>query len=350
MSFYYSMFRISLYLSILWALVLFSSCDRKDSAIAVPIKIKRFDLDLKKFDTTNFEISEKTMIQKYGDVYNFYIEKLMGLGSLDPKNSYYYRPHLSRFLSEEYPSIMDTIDQYITPNVSGIEKELGICYHQLSKHFPETKPSTIYSFFISPMGANPAAAFSYGQDTIGFNWFNYLGQNFSLYKNLYEGYSYMIKWNQRDYLARNIMLVEYNLLREKQAAKELHSELIYAMIEKGKEFNYLDKICPDMKDAVKIGYTEAQMKWCEENEYEIWAYFKENKVLYSTEVMVLKRMTEEGPTTPGMPSESPGMVGAWTGWQIIKAYQSRANKPLKELLAASPKEILKQSNYKPKKQ
>jgi hypothetical protein len=86
-----------------------------------------------------------------------------------------------------------------------------------------------------------------------------------------------------------------------------------------------------MKDAVKIGYTDAQMKWCEENEYEIWAYFKENKVLYSTEVMDLKRMTEEGPSTPGMPSESPGMVGAWTGWQIIKAYQSGANKPLKEI-------------------
>ncbi len=245
------MFRISLYLSIICVLVLFSSCDRKDSAGAVPIKIKRFDLDLRKFDTTNFGISEKTMIQKYGDVYTFYIEKLMGLGSIDAKNSYYYRPHLSNFLSEEYPSIMDTLDQNITPKVLEIEKELGICYHHLSKYFPEKKTSTIYSFFISPNGANPISAFSYGEDTIGFNWFNYLGKNFSLYKTIYEGYSYMIEWNQRDYLARNIMLVEYNLIREKQAAKEVHSELIYAMIEKGKEFYYLDKICPDMKDAVK---------------------------------------------------------------------------------------------------
>lgn len=349
MRFSSNMFRFSLILVIASTIILFSSCDRTDSAGVVPIKIHRFDLDLKKFDTTNFEISEKTMFQKYGDVYPFYIEKLMGLGSLDAKNPYYYRPHLSRFLSEEYPSIMDTLDLYITPNLSEIEKELGVCYGHLSKHFPEKKPSTIYSFFISPMGANPAAAFSYGQDTVGFNWFNYLGKTFSLYKPLYEGYNYMIEWNQRDYLARNIMLVEYNLLQEKQGTKEAHSELIYAMIEKGKEFYYLDKICPNMKDAVKIGYTDAQMKWCEENEYEIWAYFKENKVLYSTEVMDLKRMTEEGPSTPGMPSESPGMVGAWTGWQIIKAYQSGANKPLKELLATSPKEILKQANYKPKK-
>ena len=81
------------------ALILFYSCDRADRAVAVPIKIQRFDLDLKKFDTTNFEISEKTMIQKYGDIYTFYIEKLMGLGSLDTKNSYYYRPHLSGVLS-----------------------------------------------------------------------------------------------------------------------------------------------------------------------------------------------------------------------------------------------------------
>jgi len=289
------------------------------------------------------------MSQKYGDVYPFYIEKLMGLGSMDPKNSYYYRPHLTRFLSEEYPSIMDTLDKYITPGVTQIEEDLGQCYARLAEYFPDKKPSIVYSFFISPMGANPAAAFSYGKDTVGFNWFSYLGKDFSLYKPLYEGYNYMIEWNQPVYLSRNIMLVEYNLLHEKYNPHEQYSELVYAMIEKGKEFYYLDKICPDMKNAVKIGYTEAQMKWCEENEFEIWAYFKENKVLYSTEVMDLKRMTEEGPTTPGMPSESPGMVGAWVGWQMVKSYQASQYKSLKDLIATSPKEILKLANYKPKK-
>jgi hypothetical protein len=326
-----------------------TSCDREKLADIEPIKIQRFDLDLLKFDTAQFEASEKKMLGQYGDVYTFFVEKLMGLGSLDTKNSYYYRPHMNRFLGEEYPSIMDTLKRYILNDVPKIEEELTKSYQHLCAHFPEKKPSVVYSFFISPMGANPAAAFSYGRDTVGFNWFNYLGKEFSLYPPLYEGYNYMIEWNQKEYLNRNIMLVEYNLLSEKYKSKEDYSELIYHMIEKGKEFYYLDKICPDMGHHIKIGYTPAQYKWCEENEFEIWAYFKENKVLYSIETIDIKRMTEEGPTTPGMPAESPGMVGAWAGWQIVKSYQVKEKKSLKELMQTSPKEILKMANYKPTK-
>jgi len=328
---------------------LFYSCEREQLADVGEVKIQRFDLDLLKFDTTNFEQSEKKMIKKYGDIYSFYIEKLMGLGSIDSTNQYYYKPHMKELLRGEYPAILDTIYTYVSKDQKKIEDKLTDCYQRLCAHFPEKKPSIIYSFFISPMGANPASAFTYGKDTVGFNWFNYLGRTFSLYPPLYEGYTYMIEWNQPSYIPRNIMLVEYNLLKEKYGTKDAYSEVVYNMIEKGKEFYFLDKVCPEMGDAVKIGYTEEQYKWCEGNAYEIWAYFKENKVLYSTETIDIKRMTEPGPTTPGMPSESPGMVGAWTGWQIVRSYQSKFNKPLKELLKTSPKEILKNAHYKPEK-
>jgi hypothetical protein len=325
------------------------SCDHEKLAEIEPIKIKRFDLDLLKFDTAQFEVSEKKMIQLHGEIYPFYIEKLMGLGSIDPNNSYYYKPHLTRFLRGEYPAMMDTMNQLVTGDIDKFENELTQSYQNLCTYFPAKKPSVVYSFFISPMGSNPAAAFSFGQDTVGINWFNYLGKDFSMYKPLYEGYNYMVEWNQPEYLTRNVMLVEYNLLYEKYKTTEEYSELIYNMIEKGKEFYYLDKVCPDMKDHIKIGYSVAQDKWCKENEFEIWAFFKENKVLYSIETMDIKRMTEQGPTTPGMPSESPGMVGAWVGWQIVKAYQARENKSLQELIQTSPKEIMKSANYKPKK-
>ena len=332
---------------LLFALLI--SCDHENLDEIEPIKIKRFDLDLLKFDTAQFEVSEEKMLQQYGDVYIFYIEKLMGLGSMDSTSSYYYKPHLNRFLSGEYVAMMDTMNRLVSGDVAKFEKELTLSYQRLCANFPEKKPSKVYSFFISPMGSNPAAAFSYGQDTIGINWFNYLGKGFSLYRPLYEGYSYMVEWNQPEYLSRNVMLVEYNLLHEKYKTKEEYSELIYNMIEKGKEFYFLDKVCPDMKDHIKIGYTADQNQWCQENEFEIWAYFKENKVLYSIETMDIKRRTEEGPTTPGMPGESPGMVGAWVGWQIVRAYQAKENKSLKELIQTSPKEIMKGANYKPQK-
>lgn len=329
--------------------ILLYSCQNQKKADIADIKIERFDIDLKAFDTNQFEKSEAKMIAKYGDIYTFYVEQLMGLGHLKSGDQYYYKPIMERFLSGEYPAMMDSCDKYVIKDIGKFESELTDCYGRLIYHFPNKKVSKIYSFFISPMGANPQAAFSYGHDTIGFNWFNYLGRDFSLYKPLYEGYNYMIEWNSPEYLARNIMLVEYNLLKEKYPS-ENSSELIYLMIEEGKKYYYLDQVCSESKDHTKIGYTEAQQKWCVENEYEIWAYLKENKLLYTIEAMDIKRLTLEGPTTSGMPGTSPGMVGSWVGWQIVKKYMSEnSSVKLPDLLKTSAKDIFKASEYKPKK-
>ena len=51
-----------------------------------------------------------------------------------------------------------------------------------------------------------------------------------------------------------------------------------------------------------------------------------------------------------MPSNSPGKVGAWLGWQIVKAYmKENPNTTLKELIAIKDgQKILTGSKYKPK--
>ncbi len=340
-----------IFLLFLSFLMLFS-CDyfKEKSSSTRPIKIIRFDLDLKDFDTKNFDASDATLYKKYGDLYTFYIEGLMGIGKQNPKSDeLYYQKFFPKFHDGEYVAMMDTFEKRIFPKIPEIENQLGSAYANLNKEFPEKKPSNVFSFFISPQGANPQAAFSYGNDTIGFNWFNYLGKDFSLYEPFYAGYTYMLEWNSSEYIPRNIMLVEYNLLKEKYPSSESSDQLIHQMIEEGKKFYFLDKVCPDMKDWTKIGYSEKQYMWCEENQMEAWSYFIENKLLYSVEAMDAKKYTQEGPTTSGMPSESPGMVGTWIGWQIVKKYADVSGKNLKEILKTSPREIMAKANYKPKK-
>jgi len=341
--------RYVVFLAILFTLF---SCNRNadQSADISPIKLIRFDKDLRAFDTNQFEQSDEIMIKKYGELYSFYIEDLMGLGKQSPKTDEdYYQKYIPRFLSGEYPAMMDSCEKYVIKDIDKIEKSITESYANLIGLFPEKKPSKVFSFFISPMGANPQAAFSYGNDTIGINWFNYLGRDFGLYKPIYEGYTYMIEWNSQEYIPRNIMLVEYNLLKEKHKTNEELSELIYKMIEEGKKMYFLDLVCKQIPEHTKIGYNEAQLKWCRENEFEIWAYFKENKLLYSLDNLEAKRYTEEGPSTPGMPQGSPGMVGTWTGWQIVKKYMSSHHIPMSKLMEMSPKEIFKNSEYKPEK-
>lgn len=340
----------TLFLSIL--LGLGSGCQwlTEKTSHSTPVHFIRFDEDLLHFDLNNFDASDAAMLQKYGDIYVFYIEGLMGIGRQSPKtDELYYGKYFPKFLEGEYRSMMDSCRRIIFPKIPKLEEDLGESYAMLQKHFPEKKASKVYSFFISPMGANPQAAFSYGQDTIGINWFNYLGKDFSLYPSVYEGYSYMIAWNQPQYLPRNVMLVEYNLLKEKYPTQDPSDQLIHQMIEEGKKYYYLDMVCSEASDATKIGYSEQQYQWCVDNQVEIWGYFLENKLLYSVETMDVKRYTQEGPTTNGMPSESPGMVGTWIGWQIVRKYADISGKSLREILQTSPKEIMSKSNFKPKK-
>lgn len=333
--------------------IVYTSCNffnpTKDVKEITPIKFIRFDKDLQQFDPKKFKESETTLLKKYPEIYPFYIQKLMGLGVLSPETSQeYYGNYFPEFLGGEYNALMDSFENQLFPKIPELEKDITLAYSHLIYHFPEKKAPKVFSFFVSPNGANPQAAFSYGTDTIGINWFNYMGVDFSLYNLVYEGYMYMKEWNQPSYMARNIMLVEYNNLYTQSS--NLQDELIYKMVEEGKKYYFLDKVSPETKDWVKIGYSESQYKWCVENELDIWSFLKEHKLLYSLEIMDTKRYTQEGPTTTGMPKESPGMVGTWIGWQIVKKYaENSPNKTLKEILNTSAKEIVKIANYKPQK-
>jgi uncharacterized protein YjaZ len=48
-------------------------------------------------------------------------------------------------------------------------------------------------------------------------------------------------------------------------------------------------------------------------------------------------------------NESPGRVGAWIGWQIVRSYMKNNEVSLKQLLVMDATEIFNNSKYKPKK-
>jgi hypothetical protein len=325
------------------------SCDfleNKDKA-NTEIKFNRFDKQLLLFDENQFEASDAKMKKEFGELYTFYIEQLLGIGQTSkPDSLHYYKEFFPPFFKGEYKAMMDTISKRLDNEIPKVEKSLSASYQILEKEFPKKKKTHLYTFFISPNGANPSPAFSYSDSIVGINLFNFLGKDFVFYRGLFEGYNYMLEWNQPSYISRNVILVEYSLLNTDPTR---YDEVIYNMIEEGKKLYFLDKVCEDLPDEIKIGYSKNQLDWCRENEYNIWTFFIENKLLYSIDVMDVKRYTEEGPTTPGMSGESPGKVGAFIGWQIVKKFMDKKNASLQEMMIYSPKEILKTANYKPSK-
>ena len=129
--------------------------------------------------------------------------------------------------------------------------------------------------------------------------------------------------------------------------------LLSLMIYYGKELYLKDMLLPDVPDYNKIGYTKAQLEWSFANESEMWRYFVENKLFYDTDSRLPNRFINPAPFSKfylGFDNESPGRLGQWLGWQIVRAYMdNNKNVTLHQLLATDAKTIFDNSKYKPKK-
>jgi len=128
----------------------------------------------------------------------------------------------------------------------------------------------------------------------------------------------------------------------------LLSQMIYA----GKELYIKDLLLPEYSDADKMGYKPEQIKWCQENEGYMWRYFIEKKMLYDTDQKLIPRFINPAPFSKfylEIDNESPGRVGSWIGWQIVRSFMENNEVSLQQLLLIDNKELFEKSKYKPKK-
>ena len=137
-----------------------------------------------------------------------------------------------------------------------------------------------------------------------------------------------------------------------KVAPPTNRSFLALMIYKGKQLYLKDKLLPDYSDAAKIAYTDSQIQWCKENEYQMWSYFIENNILFEANMKNEFRFINNAPFSKfylGLDKESPGRVGQWLGWQIVRSYMENNDTSLKEMLALDAKTIFDKSKYKPAK-
>lgn len=120
----------------------------------------------------------------------------------------------------------------------------------------------------------------------------------------------------------------------------------------GKLLYFKDVMLPNVSDAEKMGYTPQQIAWATENEPNIWSYFVENELLYSTDAKLVNRFIANAPFSKfylNIDNDSPGRLGQYIGWQIVKAYAKNNNENVFSILQKSTQELFNNSKFKPKK-
>ncbi len=128
--------------------------------------------------------------------------------------------------------------------------------------------------------------------------------------------------------------------------------LLGQMIYYGKKLYLEDLWLPTISDAEKIGYTEEELKWAKENEVEMWRYFIEKELLYSTDPKLGSRFINPAPFSKfylEIDNDSPGMIGRYLGWQIVRGYMKNNKVDVQQLMILDANEIFTNSKYKPKK-
>ena len=173
----------------------------------------------------------------------------------------------------------------------------------------------------------------------------YLGVDHEFYASFYD----YIKQNlNKDQIVSDLATAYAERLIYQPKRSTFLEEMIYF----GKQLYFKDLLIPFKEDYEKIGYLPEQYEWAQDNEFYIWQYFVENELLYETDRKLLTRFIIPAPFSRfnlELDSESPGRLGQYIGWKIVKSYMENNTTPLVKMLQMEATDIFKNAKFKPKK-
>lgn len=182
-------------------------------------------------------------------------------------------------------------------------------------------------------------------DLLIVNLSNYLGEAHEFYQNIPIYFAENMTPSQMVPDIADKYAKRYNFQGQR---KIFLDEMIYY----GKQLYFKDVMIPEFSDAEKIGYTNNDIEWSQRNEDQVWSYFVENELLFSTDPKLVSRFIAPAPFSKfylDIDNDSPGRLGQYIGWQIVRAYAERTGSDILTIMRTNADEIFKNSKYKPKR-
>jgi len=308
--------------------VFFISCDKKDK-VEKAIEEVPVELDVERFDKVFYETPPEDL-SKIKRQYPYFFPA----GNED---TVWTNKMKNPLLRELHAEVQKTFGNF--------QKERGDLeelFRHIKYYFPETNLPKVITL-ISEVDTQSKVIYADSLLLISLD--VYLGKDHKFYSGFPE-------YQRRTFEKSQILpdVVSDFLLRKitPPTDRALLSQMIYF----GKELYLKDVLIPQVSDADKIGYTPDQITWSQENEGYIWRYFVDEKLLYDSDPKLPGRFINPAPFSKfylEIDNESPGQIGMWIGWQIVRSYMKNNDVSLQQLLQTDAKEIFDNSKYKPKK-
>lgn len=227
--------------------------------------------------------------------------------------------------------------------------DLNKLFTRYKYYFPMIETPTIYVYSSAMQSIYDPVIYSVEDRVMFIALDSFLGKNSEVYK-AEKVYPYL---TQNMDLANLPSFVVQSIGREIVPFDPRNQSFVSLMIDEGKKLVLADALLPQTKDHLKIGYSPEKYNWAVANEGNIWNYFVEENLVFSTDKSLSDRFLRVAPHSRFMnevETESPGRIGAWIGWQICKSYlDKKPDVSLAEFINTPTEEIFKESKYKPKK-
>jgi len=329
---------------IILALAALCSCGNNNapdvSGIKVDVAIARFDRDFFSADTSHIVQGLDAVQKKYPYFFADFIQNIVIAGTIDTLHTL---PVLvNTYISHSRP-LYDSVQKKFN-RLDDIQNELEKAFRFVKYYYPAYKlPKPVaYSGLIG----DPSVALTKDAMAIGLQM--YLGKNFSAYNTpeaIDKFPQYISRRFEPAYIPVNCI---QNIALDIYPEKPQGQALIEQIIEKGKQWYMTDKFLPAAPDSLKTGFTQSQLNWCKNNEGLVWNYIIQNNDIYTTEPAIIQTFIGEAPKTDGMPDASPGNIGQWIGWQIVKKFADKTGLGLPQIMQTEAKKIFEEAKYKPR--
>lgn len=318
----------------LYCLLQISCNERKLFAEESKITVIRFDQDLYKY--LHEEKTQSELTEEHKEFLDLYGEAVIGIGKSD---SAQFFPKLKEFFSNEVLRQLYQDELNTFHDISKLEEELSFGLNFLASSFDSL---SVPGIGMHTSGLNQNIVVS--GEFLSISADKYLGEDYPLYADYFYDYQ-----RQNMHPGRVVPDILLGLLMSSLPAPSQQASLLDWILYEGKLRYILSLSLPYRSDAELIGYKEIQENWNKANETDIWKKILKEKHLFSTDRLIIDKYINEAPYTAPISDKSPGRIGVWVGYQIIRAYMKGAqDKSLQDLMNDSDsQEILRRSKYKP---
>ncbi|HKJ05835.1 MAG TPA: gliding motility lipoprotein GldB, partial [Flavobacteriaceae bacterium] len=296
-----------------------------------------------KVDVSNINVN--VSVERFEE--NFYASKPSQLPKLKKKFPYLFPEQfhdsiwINRMQNKEELTLFNK-SQQVFKNFETEKEQLEQLFKYVKYYFPNFKVPQVVTLISNLDYENNVL---YSGDYLFISLDMYLGEN----EDVYDSFPKYINQNFRK---KHLVVDVAEAISTSIIEQNFKRQFVETMVEEGKKMYLIDVFLPEISNQEKIGYSTEKFNWIKTNEIEVWRYFIENKLLYSTDQNLYKRFISIAPFSKfymDIEKESPGRVGVYIGWQIVKAYMNNNNVTLQQMLATDANEIFNKSYYKPKK-